>query len=181
MRCLASACKEMGVELRLGTAATQIIKGGGQDNRRRYDGTGWGADEDRLPVRLCGAQEVTRTTRSGSRSTRVFDLDTNLFPVGNVDKTGDGIRMAWEVGAAAEGMGVVEMYRIGPMGPDFPMKSHLQVAAVQPDLWVDYQGERFCDEAVSFNDTAAGNVNARHKEGYTFTVLDDSIKQTYDR
>jgi fumarate reductase flavoprotein subunit len=58
------------------------------------------------------------------------------------------------------------------------MKSHLQVAAVQPDLWVDPRGERFCNEAVSFHDTSAGNVNARHKEGYTYTLLDDSIIKT---
>jgi fumarate reductase flavoprotein subunit len=43
-----------------------------------------------------------------------FDLDVNMIPFGNIDKMGDGIRMAWEVGAAEEGMGVLEMYRFGP-------------------------------------------------------------------
>ena len=32
-----------------------------------------------------------------------------LVPVGNVDKMGDGIRMAFEVGAAEEDLGVVEI------------------------------------------------------------------------
>jgi len=39
-----------------------------------------------------------------------FDLGVNLLPLGNVDKMGDGIRMAWEIGAAEEGLGNVELY-----------------------------------------------------------------------
>lgn len=177
VRCLATAAKERGVAIELGMAGAEII---------REDGAITGvaaAGPDGEPLRI-GCQAVFVATggytnnKQWMKKYAGFDLDVNLFPVGNVDKMGDGIRMVWEVGAAAEGMGVVEMYRIGPMGPEFPMKSHLQVAAVQPDLWVDSRGERFCDESISFNDTAAGNVNARHKEGYTFTLLDDSIKQS---
>ncbi len=177
VRCLASAAKEKGVRLYLGMAATEIVR----------EGNGIAAvvaaAEDGEPRRIaCGSVFVATggytNNREWIKKYAGFDLERNLFPVGNVDKTGDGIRMAWEAGAAAEGMGVVEMYRIGPMGPEFQMKSHLQIAGVQPDLWVDYRGERFCNEGISFNDTAAGNVNARHKEGYTFTILDDSIKQT---
>ena len=38
-----------------------------------------------------------------------FELGVNMIPVGNVDKMGDGIRMAWEAGAAEEGMGLLEL------------------------------------------------------------------------
>jgi fumarate reductase flavoprotein subunit len=106
-----------------------------------------------------------------------YDLDVNLIPLGNVDKVGDGIRMAWEVGAGEEGIDVLELFRVGPMGPEFPMKGPLQVVAAQPDLWVDSHGERFCDEGIAFYDTSVGNVNARYKEGYTFSIFDESIKQ----
>jgi fumarate reductase flavoprotein subunit len=177
VRCLASAAKEKSVLLELGMAATQIVR----EDDKITGVIATGLDGEPTMV-VCRAVFVASGgyTNNGEwiKKYAGFDLDANLFPVGNIDKMGDGIRMAWEVGAAAEGMGVVEMYRIGPMGPEFAMKSHLQIAGVQPDLWVDYRGERFCDESISFNDTAAGNVNARHKEGYTFTVLDDSIKQT---
>ena len=51
------------------------------------------------------------------------------------------------------------------------------MAATQPDLWVNRHGERFCDEGIAFYDSSTGNANARHKEGYTFSIFDDSIKQ----
>ena len=175
VKSLASAAKGKGVELRLGTAATKVVTEGDRI-------TAVVVERDGEPTRInCRAVFIATggytNNRMWIKKYAGFDLDANIVPVGNVDKMGDGIRMAWEVGAAEEGMGVVEMYRIGPIGPEFPMKSHLQVAAVQPDLWVDYRGERFCDEAISFYDTSAGNVNARHRQGYTFTLLNESIKQ----
>jgi fumarate reductase flavoprotein subunit len=107
-----------------------------------------------------------------------FDLDVNVIPVGNVDKTGDGIRMAWEVGAAEEGMGVLELYSAGPVAPDFAMMNPLELVAAQPDLWVTPRGERFCDESISFYDSSLGNASGRQKEGYHYRLLDDSIKQS---
>jgi hypothetical protein len=69
-------------------------------------------------------------------------LNVNLTAVGNVDKTGDGIRMAFEVGAAEEGLGVLELLGVGPVGPDFPMGNAIELAAAQPDLWVDARMEQ---------------------------------------
>jgi fumarate reductase flavoprotein subunit len=57
------------------------------------------------------------------------------------------------------------------------MKGHIELIAAQPDLWVNPQGERFCDETVTYYDTSVGNVNARSKEGYTWSLFDGSIKQ----
>ena len=57
------------------------------------------------------------------------------------------------------------------------MKGQIEFIAGQPDLWVNSKGERFCDEGIAFYDTSVGNANARHKEGYTFSIFDDSIKQ----
>ena len=106
-----------------------------------------------------------------------FDLGVNVIPVGNVDKMGDGIRMAWEVGAADEGLGVLELYRVGPVGSEFPMMGQIEFIPAQPDLWVNQEGERFCDESIAFSETSAGNANARYKEGYTYSLFDESIKQ----
>ena len=103
-----------------------------------------------------------------------FHLDVNLIPLGNVDKMGDGIRMAFEVGAAEEGLGVLELYSSGPVGPGFVRRNAIEKAASQPDLWVDPRGERFCDESIGFYDTSMGNANARHKEGYVYRLFDRS-------
>jgi fumarate reductase flavoprotein subunit len=104
-----------------------------------------------------------------------FDLGVNLVPIGNVDKMGDGIRMAWEAGAAEEGKSLLELYRVGPIGPEFALGSQIEFAVTQPDLWVSPRGERFCDETVAFYDSSVGNANARFKEGYTYSIFDETI------
>ena len=57
------------------------------------------------------------------------------------------------------------------------MKNQVEFIANQPDLWVNPWGERFCDESIAFYDTSVGNANARYREGHTFSIFDDSIKQ----
>jgi fumarate reductase flavoprotein subunit len=57
------------------------------------------------------------------------------------------------------------------------MKGPIEFVVVQPDLWVDLRGERFCDESIAFYETSSGNANARYKEGFTYSLFDDSIKQ----
>jgi fumarate reductase flavoprotein subunit len=55
------------------------------------------------------------------------------------------------------------------------------MVVLQPDLWVNPAGERFCDEGIAFYDTSVGNVNARHKEGFTYSLFDDSIREYYTK
>jgi fumarate reductase flavoprotein subunit len=108
-----------------------------------------------------------------------LDLGRTVNPMGNVGKMGDGIRMAWEMGAAAEGMGVLHLIRVAPFGPEFPFMNSVEGAAIQPVLWVDPIGERFCDEGIAYYDTSLGNVNSRYKQGYTFCLFDDTIKKRF--
>ena len=108
-----------------------------------------------------------------------LDLGRTVTPMGNVGKMGDGIRMAWELGAAEEGMGVLHMIRVAPFGPEFPFMNPVEGAAIQPVLWVDPTGVRFCDEGIAYYDTSLGNVNSRYKQGYTFCLFDDTIKKHF--
>ncbi len=104
------------------------------------------------------------------------DLGVDLLAVGNTGKMGDGIRMAWEAGAAEEGIEALELVRVAPVGPEFAMGNDIEVVAMQPDLYVDARGRRFCDESVAFCDTHSGNANARFGgDGFTFSVFDESI------
>ena len=108
-----------------------------------------------------------------------LELGRTVTPMGNVGKMGDGIRMAWEMGAAAEGMGVLHLIRVAPFSPEFPFMNTVEGAAIQPMLWVDPKGERFCDEGIAYYDTSLGNVNSRYKQGYTFCLFDDTIKKHF--
>ena len=179
VKALAIKAKEKGVDLRLGTPVTRIIKEGDRITGVIVDKNG-DAETVQSPVVIIASGGYANN-KAWVKKYAGFDIDVNMIPVGNVDKMGDGIRMAWDVGAAEEGMGVLEAYRFGPMAPEFRTYGPVQMVALQPDLWVNPAGERFCDEGIAFYDTSVGNVNARHKEGFTYSLFDDSIREYYTK
>jgi fumarate reductase flavoprotein subunit len=167
--------REKGVDIRLAAPVKNIVRQG-----ERITGVTVETDGQKVTV-SAGAVIIASggyaNHKEWLKKYTGFDLGVNLVPVGNVDKTGDGIRMAWELGAADEGKSLLELYRVGPAGPDFNMGSQLEYAVVQPDLWVSPQGERFCDESIAFYDATVGNANARFKEGFTYSLFNDAIIQ----
>jgi fumarate reductase flavoprotein subunit len=176
VKTLATRAKEKGVEIRPATPAKKILREGDRITGVIAE-TEAGEEIQVAAKAVFVASGGYANNKEWIKKYTGYDLDVNLLPLGNVDKVGDGIRMAWEVGAAEEGTDVLELFRVGPMGPEYPMKGPIQVVAAQPDLWVDSHGKRFCDEGIAFYDTSVGNVNARYKEGYTFSIFDESIKQ----
>ena len=105
-----------------------------------------------------------------------FDLDENLFAVGRYHKTGDGIRMAWEAGAAEEGIGDL-LFNFGmPPGTIRP-QDHMLGAVGQPTLWVNQQGTRFCDEAVIEDMIHVGNILSRQPGRYCFRIFDKDMRR----
>jgi len=175
VKVLASQAREKGTVLILGTPVKRILKSGDRV-------TGVIADQDGEDIQVRAKVVVIATGGFANNKEWIkkysgLELDTQVIPIGNVDKTGDGIRMAFELGAAEEGISNLELLRTGPAGPGFSMGEHIEYAVVNPSLWVNQKGERFCDESISFYDTESGNANARQKEGYTYTLFDDSIKQ----
>lgn len=172
---LTERARGLGVDIKLSAGAEKILK----ENSRI---TGVIADIGGKPRQISARAVVIGSGGYGNNREWIkkytgFDLGENIIPIASVDKVGDGIRMAWEVGAAEEGMGVLHFFRVGPMGPGVPLKGHLECAVAQPDLWVNQRGERFCDEGISFNDTFEGNAIARLKEGRNYTLFDEAAKQ----
>ena len=175
VKALTTKAKEKGVELRLATPVKRIVKQG-----ESIRGVLAEVDGEDVPVSTKAviiASGRYLNNKEWIKKYTGFDLDVNLVPVGNVDKMGDGIRMAWEMGAAEEGKSLLELYRAGPMGPEFALGNQIEMAAIQPYLWVNPRGERFCDETVTFYDSSVGNVAARYKEGYTYSIFNDAVVQ----
>lgn len=85
-------------------------------------------------------------------------------------KTGDGIRMAWAVGAGEEGAEVQASYRPGPRGVS--TTNHVSATAKQPHLWLTPKGERFFNEIIMLEWPFAGN--ALERIGGTMYVVYDS-------
>lgn len=173
VKTLATRAKEKSADVRLGAPVKKILMKG-------HCVGGVIAEEEGEEIEVATKAAVVATGGYANNKEWIkkyggFDLDVNLFPLGNVDKTGDGIRMAWEVGADEEGMGVLELFSRGPVGPEFVLGSALEIAATQPDLWVDAQGERYCDESIGFYDSSTGNASARQKAPFTYRLFDDAI------
>lgn len=108
-----------------------------------------------------------------------LDLRVNLFPLGNFEKYGEGLRMAWAAGAAEEGMGVLNFSFGGPIGPGIKPAGHIIAAVRQPELWINQHGLRFCDESIVHNSIFCGNAMARQKGGYVFRIFDDQARHTF--
>jgi fumarate reductase flavoprotein subunit len=175
VKALVTRARELGAAVLPAAPVKQILRAGGRI-------TGVVAEVNEEDVEVAAKAVVIASGGYANNKEWIkkytgFDLDATVVPIGNVDKTGDGIRMAFELGAAEEGLGVLELVRAGPVGPDFVMGSQLEQATVQPDLWVNTLGERFCDESIGFYDNTVGNANVRQKEGFTFSIFDTSIKQ----
>lgn len=175
IKALTTRARELGAIILPATPVKQIIKSG---NRI----AGVIVEEKEEDVQVAAKAVIIASggyanNREWIKKYAGLELDTEVIPVGNVDKTGDGIRMAFEVGAAEKGLGVLELVRTGPVDPAFAMGSQLESVAVQPDLWVNSRGERFCDESVGFDDAAVGNASVNQSDGYNYSVFDTSIKQ----
>ncbi len=173
IKTLSTRSHERGVEIIASTPVKQILKESG-----RITGVVIEGEEDDVRIKskaVVVASGGYVNNKEWVKKYTGFDLGNNLLPVGNVDKTGDGIRMAWEVGAAEEGISTVELFRIGPSRQELGTGGRVSMAVIQPDLWINQAGERFCDEGITFFDTSEGNANARHKEGYTYSLFDTTV------
>jgi fumarate reductase flavoprotein subunit len=172
IKALVLKAKEKGVDIRLATPVTKILREGKTI-------TGVIVEEDGNEIQVnCRAVIIGSggyaNNKDWIKKYTGLDLGINILALGNTGKTGDGIRMAWEVGADEEGTGLLELLRIGPVGPDFVPKGMLGFPVRQPDLWVGPDGRRFIDEGQTFFDSSIGNASIRYKEGYTFSIFDDS-------
>jgi len=174
IKTLVDRAKSRGVQILPGVPVASLLKQDGRISGVVVDDDG---EEAEIAVKaVVIASGGFANNKEWIKKYTGFDLGVNLIPVGNTGKTGDGLRMAWEAGAAEDGVSTIEMFRVGPVGPEFAMGCNLEQAAAQPDLWVTARGERFCDETIGFYDTPVGNAQARFKaDGCTFSVFDDSV------
>jgi fumarate reductase flavoprotein subunit len=171
IKVLAAKAKALGITIKTSTPVKQIIKENGRI-------VGVIAEENGKDTRYDAKAVVVASGGYANNAEWIkkyagLDLNLNVIPIGNEGKMGDGIRMAWEAGAAAEGMGLLETLRTGRDKPG--TMSEIGFAVVQPDLWIDAKGLRFCNEEVTFEDTSMGNANVKQKDGATYSIFDTGI------
>lgn len=171
MKILTDKAKELGVKILLQTPVTKIVKRGD-----RITGV---IAEDRSgePVEATAGAVIVATGGFGDNPEMIkkytgFDWGKDLFSFRIPGVVGDGIRMAWEVGAAPTEMTMEMIYGMpGEVNPALHMAFH------QPHLLVNVQGERFINEEIMPNTTFAGNAITVQKDRTAFLIFDENIKR----
>jgi len=177
-KALTARAKEQGVDIRVSSPVKTILK---ENNRV----TGVIAENNPgKSIRASSGAVIVATGGYANSEDMIskyagFDLGRNLFYVTDLGLTGDGIRMAWQAGAAEEGMGVMILQSNIP-GPGI---KETQLAAIrrQPYLLVNLHGKRFCDEGTVRNFPFGGNAIARQKDKTAFLILDETTVQYMEK
>ena len=103
VKTLVTRAQEKGISIKTGVSVTKIIRSGD-----RIAGVVVEGEEDDVQVAARAviiASGGYINNKEWVKKYTGFDLMRNLLPVGNIEKNGDGIRMAFELGAAEEGIG----------------------------------------------------------------------------
>jgi fumarate reductase flavoprotein subunit len=179
MKVMARECEKMGIKIFLKAKAKKIVTNG-QGNI-----TGVLVVKD--------GNEFTITTQSiiissggygGNRKLlkRYWPYYRDDIKCGGVPNQGDGLLMATKIGAATEGLGILQlaapstgmvMLRINTR-PKISML--LMGLAVEPNtIWLNKKGERFADETTGYNHFESSNAAIQQPDNLTFSVFDSQI------
>lgn len=167
--------KKLGVQVLYETPGKKLIF----DDKKRVKGVL--AQDSKGNVIQINAKAVVLATGGFPNNPEMVQKYTGnapneLFAAVPLNKTGDGISMAIEAGAAVEGMAGM-MTVAGVVGPGLKPFCHLFAVTAQPYLWVNQDGERFCDEAVVYRFTVAGNILLTQKNKVAYAIFDDATKK----
>jgi len=171
VRILTEKAKELGAKILLQTAVRQILK--------EKDGVVGVLAEDSSgePIEARAKAVVVCTGGFGNNPEMIkkytgyeWGKDLASFRIPGVD--GDGVRMAWEVGAAPTEMTMEMIYMMpGEFDPA------LGEVFRQPHLMFNFLGERFINEEIMPNTTFTGNAISRQKDRAAFLIFDEAIKR----
>jgi fumarate reductase flavoprotein subunit len=174
-RILTQRAKEIGVQILLRTPAERLIKQG--------DGIAGVVAEDRSgePIEARTKAVIIATGGFGDNPQWIkkhtgyeWGRDLQSFRIPGL--VGDGIRMAWEVGAARTEMSMELIYLMpGELNPEIAETFR------QPHLLVNLLGERFMNEGIMPNSAFTGNAISRQKDRTAFLIFDEDIKRHMER
>jgi fumarate reductase flavoprotein subunit len=100
--------------------------------------------------------------------------DLHSFRIPGV--AGDGLRMLWAAGAGQTDP-VMELTYTTPGVTD--VFKTLSETMRQPNLMVNLDGKRFVNEEIMNNTVYTGNAISRQRERTAFTIIDDSVLDSY--
>lgn len=175
MKIMTERAKELGVQILLQTPAKKILK-----DRGRIVGV-IAEDKSGAAIQAKAKAVIIATGGFGDNPDMIkkytgYEWGKDLFSFRIPGLAGDGIRMAWEVGAGATEMNMEIIYGL----PEGDPLGALNIAFRQPALMVNLLGERFMNEGIIRNTTFTGNAIARQKNRCAFNIFDEATKKYYE-
>ncbi len=174
MRLMTERAEELGVQFLYETPAKELVREGG-----RITGV-IAVDKNGETIRIDCAAAIVATGGFGDnpdmiRELTPYEYGKDMFSKRVPGIVGDGLKMAWAIGAAKTDCNMEVGYNCPTEGGyGTVVTSHRQ-----PNLMVNLQGERFMNEEVLQNTTFASNVLTTQKKSVGFSIIDDSIKNHY--
>jgi fumarate reductase flavoprotein subunit len=194
MKTLRDNCEELGVKILTRTPGKKILR----DGKGKISGVVAESNQGEFTVT---AKSVIVTTGGYGNNKEMLKkycpyYHETISYDGPPSNTGDGIRMATEIGAATAGLGALNLH--GPFlrhksasdlmtmdAPGFdgaPIRISLWFLAWEPQmLWVNKRGRRFIDEGYQLAFFAFGNAVALQPEGICFTLFDTTTLRMIEK
>jgi len=194
MKALRENCRDKGVQILTRTPGKKLLRNKNGEITGVIAGTGDGdlAVEAGSVIITTGGygnnREMLKKYCANYHDTITYD--------GPPSNTGDGIRMATEIGAATAGLGTVNLHgpflkprkdshamKMDAEGIDgSPIRITLWFLAWEPEmLWVNKNGVRFIDEGYQLAFFAFGNAVALQPDGITYTLFDSSTLRMIEK
>jgi fumarate reductase flavoprotein subunit len=172
MRVLTGKARELGVEISLETPVRRILRENDRVCGVAIDhGEGGGEQIVRAPAVIVATGGFGDNPAMMSEETG-FEWGKDLYSFRIPGLIGEGLRMAWDVGAQSTEMTIEMIYGM-PDGMTIPPALH--EACRQPHLMVNVHGERFVDEGIMGNVTFTANAIARQHKRSGFLLFDAAI------
>jgi fumarate reductase flavoprotein subunit len=165
-------CQESGAQVLFKTSAKKIV----------LDKSG----KVSAVIAKTGNKEITIKTNSVIIATGGYGGNNRLikkyYPTFNLKNVrvnmlknihnGDGLRMAFEIGADNDGLGKLILH-----GPGTAARTAFGLAIEANCIWVNKNGERFMQESASFSPFESVNGVLRQPEQVCFSIFDEALLQ----
>jgi len=194
MKALRDECQRLGVTILTRTAGKKLLR----DASQRISGVIAESKEGEIAISTRGVIVATGGYGNNKEMLKKYwpNYNENYTYDGPPSNTGDGITMATEIGAAAAGMGTMNLHGpfIRPKSDSFwmkmdaagedgaPIRITAWFLAWEPEtLWVNKKGRRFIDEGYNLAFFAFGNAVALQPDGITYTLFDSATLRTIEK
>ena len=174
IKLMTERAQELGVDIRLETPVKELIKDGGEI-------IGVTASDKDGDLEVYAGVVVIATGGFGDNPEYIkkytpYEWGKDIYSYRIPGLSGDGIRMAWDAGAAKDYMDMELVF----FAPNTGGYAPIELPFRQPNLFVNLDGNRFYNEAVVENPVFSVNAIARQKDRICYSIIDQKMLDNYN-